>query len=96
VCDLDGNAIVRLGRLDGAVWTRDGQWLVYMDDKDDGHRILASDIKFKSADGTMSGALTATADLFEMYPSCSPVENRIVCSSLSGKIFLLTYEEVKP
>ncbi len=93
ISDLDGNIVKMLGRKDNPVWTRDGKWIVYMDDKDDGHNILSSDIYCVSADGTTTVRLTNTSGVVELYPSCSPVENKIVCSSLSGDVYVITYSE---
>jgi Tol biopolymer transport system component len=92
ICDLNGTVLARLGRRDGAVWTRDGKWLVYMNDKDDGRQFLGSEICAVSADGTQSVALTSTSGVLEMNPSCSPVENKIVCNG-NGAIYVISYEE---
>jgi Tol biopolymer transport system component len=94
VCDLNGTVLANYGRRDGAVWTRDGNWLVYMNDRDDGNKILGSEICAISADGTQTVQLTATSGVTEMNPSCSPVENKIVCSG-DGAIYVISYEEAK-
>ncbi|MGE5315117.1 MAG: TolB family protein [Acidobacteriota bacterium] len=94
VCDLSGTVLARLGRRDGAVWTRDGRWLVYMNDKDDGRKFTGSEICAVSADGALTVELTATADVMEMNPSCSAVENKIVCSG-NGAIYVISYEEAQ-
>jgi Tol biopolymer transport system component len=73
---------------------RSGKWIVYMDDRDDGHAITASDLYCISVDGRMKVRLTATPAI-ELTPQCSPTENLIVCSTLNGEILLLRYEEGK-
>ncbi len=94
ICDLDGNVLYRLsGRIDAPVWSRDGKYIVYMDDKDDGHFILSSEIMAIKFDGSERYQLTSTPNVIEMYPSTSPKENKIVCSSLSGEIFIIHYTE---
>lgn len=93
VCDLDGKILATLGRRDAPSWTRTGKWIIYMNDKDDGHQILSSDLHYISPDGRQSGQLTFTSDIIEMYPQCSPTENKIVYCSLQGEIFLLSYTE---
>ena len=95
VCDLKGKVLARLGKRNAAVWTRDGRWLIYMNDKDDGHNIISSDLFCISPDGKRMKQLTFTNNEIELYPQCSPVENQIVCSTLDGDIMMLTYEEVK-
>jgi len=94
VCDVDGANVLLLGRLDAPTWTRDGKWVVYMDDKDDGHNITSSEIWASSQDGEQKVQITATDHVLEMYPSCSPTENKIVCSSMSGELFVIGYTEV--
>jgi len=93
VCDLNGNILARLGKVDAPVWTKDGKYIIYMDDKDDGHFILSSEIMAITPDGKEKYELTSTPNVIEMYPSTSPVENKIVCSSLSGEIYLIHYSE---
>jgi len=93
VCNLRGTVISRLGRRDAPSWTRTGRWIVYMDDKDDGHKLLSSDIYAVSPDGNTVTQLTSTTGVFELYPQCSPTENKIVCSTSDGSILVLEYEE---
>lgn len=95
VCDLDGKNLKMLGRLDAPEWTRDGNWIVYMNDKDDGHRILSSDLYASSLDGQVKVQLTSTTDVLEMNPTCSPTENKIICNTPSGEIYEITYEVVQ-
>ncbi len=95
VCDLRGNLQARLGRRDAPVWTRDGKWIIYMDDRDDGDRLLSSDIHFVSPDGKSAGGLTVTPGILEMFPLCSPTEDRIVCSTPDGVLYSIFYREVE-
>jgi dipeptidyl aminopeptidase/acylaminoacyl peptidase len=93
VAGLDGASPTRLGKRDAAVWTRDGRWLVYMDDADDGHQITGSEIAVVSPDGKITAHLTATPGRTEMYPRCSPADDVIACSTLEGEIVILRYAE---
>jgi Tol biopolymer transport system component len=93
VCNLRGTVISTLGRRDAPSWTRSGRWIVYMEDKDDGHKLLSSDIFAVSPDGKSVAQLTSTTGVFELYPQCSPTENKIVCSTSDGSILVLEYEE---
>jgi len=93
ICDLDGKVLSRLGRRDAPAWTRDGKWIVFMRDADDGHEITSSDIWCVSTDGKTLAPLTETDSAIELYPDCSPTEDRIVCSTIEGDVFLISYEE---
>jgi Tol biopolymer transport system component len=93
ICDLDGGNLVKLGKCNYPQWTRDGKWIIYMTDKDDGHTILSSDIFAISPATKKTVQLTNTKNVIELNPSCSPVENKITYNTLSGEIYILSYEE---
>ncbi len=65
-----------------------------MDDRDDGRSITTSEICMVSRDGGTTLRLTSSADVLEMNPSCSPVENKIVCSG-NGALYVISYKETK-
>ncbi len=93
VADLNGTVLAKLGRRDAPSWTFDGRWIAYMDDRDDGHRILESDIMVVSADGKTTVRLTETPESIELNPQCSPTEPKIVYHTADGRLFLLTYSD---
>ena len=74
------------------MWTRSGRWLVYMNEKDDGHQITGSDIFCVSPDGKTTIRLTDTPAI-ELLPACSPVDDRILVCTPAGEILVLRYEE---
>jgi Tol biopolymer transport system component len=93
VADLQGTVISKLGRRDAPNWTRSGKWIVYMNDKDDGNKLLSSDIFAISPDGKSVVQLTSTSGIMELNPQCSPTENKIVCNTSGGAVLILEYEE---
>ena len=95
ISDLVGANIIKLGKCNAPQWSRSGNWIIGMDDKDDGHKIVGSDIIAVSKDGKTRIELTHTANTMEMFPAVSPVENKIVVSTSAGDLLLLTYEEVQ-
>lgn len=95
VSNLAGTSISKLGKCNAPQWSRSGNWIIGMDDKDDGHKIIASDIIAVSKDGKTRVELTNSVSQMEMFPAVSPVENKIVVSTVSGELLLLTYEEGK-
>jgi len=92
--DPGGNIIYDLGYANAPQWSPDGAWIAYMDDKDDGHRFLASDIYACSTDGKLRFKLTDSEQI-AMYPSWSPAGNKIAFHSDAGEIYLLALE-IKP
>lgn len=92
VADLQGSVLARLGRLDAPVLTRNGAWVVSMREKNDGQSITGSDLYATRADGSVTVQLTSTPEI-ELAPSCSPVDNRILCATADGRVLILTYEE---
>ena len=92
-CTPDGKEIVLLGRRDAPCWTHDGKWIVFMDDKDDGQKLLSSRIMAISSDGKEQIALT-TDNGVALYPHCSPTENKVVYCTADGTLNVLSYTEV--
>jgi Tol biopolymer transport system component len=92
VADLHGTVLAQFGRRDAPVWTRSGRWLVYMNEKDDGHQITGSDIFCVSPDGKTTIRLTDTPAI-ELLPACSPVDDRILVCTPAGEVLVLRYEE---
>jgi Tol biopolymer transport system component len=94
ICDLKGRILVKLGRRDAPIWTRDGKWIIYMNDKDDGNKLISSEIFCISPDGKTDTQLTHSDNTIKMYPASSPKENKIVYCTLNSEIFILSYEEI--
>jgi Tol biopolymer transport system component len=93
ICDLAGHVSAQLGRCNAPVWTRDGQWVVFMSDRDDGHEIISSDLYAVRPDGKDLIRLTSDESVIELFPDCSPVENAVVFCTNNGRIFILRYRE---
>jgi Tol biopolymer transport system component len=60
ISDLNGNILVKLGKANAPKWSPDGNWILYMVDKDDGHTMTASDIWAVTTDGVTKVQLTNT------------------------------------
>jgi dipeptidyl aminopeptidase/acylaminoacyl peptidase len=94
VCDLNGVVTARLGRCDAPSWTRDGKWIVFVKENNDGHVITGSDLYMVSVDGERRVRLTDTPEEIEQNPRCSPSKDEIVYNTLTGGIRILSYQEV--
>ncbi|HLA69821.1 MAG TPA: hypothetical protein VJN65_08965 [Bacteroidota bacterium] len=96
VCSLDGTEVSQLGKYTAPSWTFDGAWIVATKERDDGHQLLSSDLFCLSPESRVVVQLTATPDVFELFPSCSPSGRMIVFHTPNGELYLLTYEEERP
>ena len=90
VSDLEGNIISDLGYANYPSWSRDGKWIVFMEDYDDGYVITSSEIGVVSADGSSRFMLTESPDRIELYPKWSPAADEIVFHTDKGEIYKLT------
>lgn len=88
VSDLNGNIITRPGYLNSPEWINN-EWIVGMDDQDDGEKIVSSDIIAIHIPSGKRENLTKQADYIAQYPKVSPERNRIVFHSLEGNIYLM-------
>lgn len=93
VCDTDGTHLQRLGRRDAPVWTRDGRWIVFMESRDDGDRLISSEIACVAADGSSPVRLSAADGKIKIDPDCSPAEDTIAYATDDGSIWLMHYRE---
>jgi Tol biopolymer transport system component len=93
VAAIDGSNVQLIGKCNAPVWTRDGKWVIGMDDKDDGHVIYNSEIIAVAPDASKRINLTEAFSSIAMYPAASPTDNSIVFNTTDGKVFILRYEE---
>lgn len=89
ISDLDGNVFSELGRANAPQWSPDGQWVLFMDDRDDGYVFTDSEIFIIKADGSEKIQLTNTDDIIEMYPHWGTDNYTIVYASDDGVVYLM-------
>lgn len=87
VCDLNGKIIQKLGYLNAPAWYNDN-FVVGMQDKDDGKFITASTILIKSIDGKTSKALS-NSNQIAMYPTASAAASKVAYNTLEGDIYIV-------
>lgn len=90
ISDLEGHIQLELGYANAPKWSPDGQWIIYMIDKDDGHRFVSSDLYVRHLVSGKVFPITQTEDQIEMYPEWSSLGNRIVYHTENGKLYLIT------
>ncbi len=88
VSDLEGNILYDVGYLNAPQWINEN-WVVGMDDEDDGEKVLSSDIIAVHLPSGKRFDLTQKSDIIAQYPKVSPEQNRIVYHSLNGDIYLM-------
>ncbi|MDR2065760.1 MAG: hypothetical protein LBP85_08660 [Prevotellaceae bacterium] len=88
VCNINGSNAVSLGKLNAPVWLN-SQWIVGMDDKDDGNVILSSSLVASTADGKVKQALPTPSIKIALYPAASPDGKQIAFNNEKGEIYLM-------
>ncbi len=92
ICDSQGKLLASLGRLHAPHWTKDGQWLVGMDEHDDGMVFTESDIFKVSRDGKKRINLTPHTSVIALYPRLSPDGKEVVFNTPEGWIYHMSID----
>ena len=87
VCDWDRQIIAELGHLNAPVWYGN-DFVVGMQDKDDGHFVTESKILMKSFDGKIEKILSPAGEI-AMYPAASGKASKVAYNTLAGDIYIL-------
>jgi Tol biopolymer transport system component len=88
VCNIDGTQPVSLGKLNAPAWLNN-QWVVGMNDKDNGDVIISSEIVAATIDGKKQQTLATPQVKIALYPAASPDGKRIAFNSNEGEVYLL-------
>ncbi len=92
VSNLDGSALVNLGKVHAPCW-RGNDWVVGMNDLDDGHLFTKSDIVIIGVNGNDRQQLTDNSSEIKMFPSVSPDGSKIAYHTTEGKVYIMTITE---
>lgn len=85
---LDGTDLVCLGQVQAPVWY-DNNTVVGMNDKDDGHMFISSDIIAVDTATAQVMQLTPETDDIKMFPSVSPDGSRIAYHTTDGELYII-------
>ena len=85
---MEGDNVVSLGKLSSPVWL-DNQWIVGMDDKDDGEKLLSSVLVAVTVDGKIRQTIETPEGKMAMYPAASADGKRIACNTENGELFII-------
>lgn len=86
VLDLATQAVTFVGKMRAARWF-DNQWLVAMQDQDDGYEVTASAIVMTNLDGSVMQVLTDDS-VKAMYPSAQA--GRVAFNTADGQVYVMT------
>ena len=84
ICDLNGKILSSLGSVNAPVWFNDN-FVVAMEDKDDGHRVISSKIVMISVAKKTKTDISLPSKI-AMYPTASGKANRISYHTEDGDI----------
>jgi len=88
VCNIDGSNVVSLGKLNAPVWLNN-QWVIGMNDQDNGDRVITSEIVAATIDGGMRHTFATPMAGIAMYPSVSADGNKIAFNTEKGEIYII-------
>ncbi|MCF6242999.1 MAG: hypothetical protein L3J74_16860, partial [Bacteroidales bacterium] len=90
ICDSEGKNIINLGRLHAAKWSKDGKWVIGMNDFDDGSKYTNSQIIIISPKGINRQVLDLKDIKIALYPDLSDDNSKITFNTDNGKIYVIT------
>jgi len=93
VCDLNGNIIASLGYLNAPVWY-DNEFVVGMQDKDDGYNITESKVIIKNLAGNITKQLSNSGQI-AMFPAASSIAKKVAYNTIEGDIYVLELDIIK-
>ena len=88
VCRINGTNPVSLGRLNAPKWLNN-QWIIGMNEEDDGDVVTASKIVAVTIDGNIRQTIATPQTPIAMYPAASADGKKIAFNSNEGKIYIL-------
>jgi len=94
IADLNGKTIADLGRLHAAVWSKDGKFVIGMDDRDDGQKYTKSDILLIDTKTKSKKNLTENSDVIAMYPDIDKNNGKVIYQNEEGRIYLMELKKV--
>lgn len=91
VCNINGENPVSLKKLNAPIWLNN-EWVIGMNDKDDGDQVITSEIIAATIDGKIRQTLTTPFAKIAMYPAASADGKQIAFNSEKGQIYIMNIE----
>ena len=94
VSDLNGKIIASLGYLNAPVWYGN-EFVVGMQDKDDGYNITESKVILKNLAGSITKQLSEPGQI-AMFPTASFLARKVAYNTVEGEIYVLELNNNPP
>ena len=91
VCSVTGKNVTSLGKLNAPSWAGN-RYVIGMDDRDDGEKLISSSLIITSIDGKLRKKLETPTGINAMYPSASKDGSRIAFNTDRGEVYLMHVE----
>jgi Tol biopolymer transport system component len=88
ICNTEGRMLYDAGKVNAPKWLNDNI-IIGMDDRDDGHRVVSSEIVYFSLPDGKRGYLTNTKERTEMYPFPFPGGKKLAFCTDGGEIYVM-------
>jgi hypothetical protein len=88
VCDLEGSILYNAGRCNAPIWINNDM-IMGMNDKDDGYKVISSEIVYYSLISRKRSILNTGSIQNPMCPAVSHTGDQIVCQTPTGEIFIM-------
>jgi len=92
ISDLEGNILSDLGRVHAARWSADGNYIIGMNDYDDGQKYISSEIVIYNSNGKNRMPLKLDSQEIALFPSLSHDNSKIVFNNEKGEAFLISLQ----
>lgn len=90
ISDFDGQILNELGKLNHPSWSPKGDYVIGMDDKDDGVKILSSDIIVYDLVRDKRFNITISDNDIALYPSWGATKYSVLYNTLDGRTYKLS------
>lgn len=95
VCDLNGQNIVELGKINNPKWVGKDNWIIGTEENDDGHKYLSSDIILINLMEGKRINITENTDLIALNPCVSTKFDQLVFNDEKGILYISELKDLK-
>ena len=88
VCKVDGSTPTFIGKINAPIWLNNS-WIIGMEDKDDGEKLISSTLIAATIDGKIKQTVLTPTGVMAMYPAASADGKRIAFNTEKGEIYIL-------